>query len=108
MRLRRPQVPAMNGHAETGTGARDSELAGVLGDVAAGLHGVSVPSDVVEEEIQAIGKGQGVPVESLILESRLELQVGKGPGSEVVLLTIVVDSGWNPYRPTAPPWVASG
>jgi uncharacterized membrane protein YjjP (DUF1212 family) len=90
----------MNGHTETGTGARESELAGVLGDVAAGLHGVSVPSDVVDQELHAIGDKQGVPVEALILESRLELQVGKGPGSEVVLRTIEFDSGWNLRRLT--------
>jgi uncharacterized membrane protein YjjP (DUF1212 family) len=88
----------MNGHPEAGTDERDSELAGVLGDVAAGLHGVSVPSDVVEEELRAIGHGQGVAVESLILESRLELQVGKGPGSEVVLRSIDFDTGWNLRR----------
>jgi uncharacterized membrane protein YjjP (DUF1212 family) len=88
----------MNGQTETGTRARDEDLAETLGDVAAGLHGVSVPTDVVEQEIRAIAKGQGVPVESLILESRLELQVGKGPGSEVVLRTIDYDTGWNLRR----------
>src|SRR4029079_13539423 len=92
------QLPVMNGHSETGTGARDSELAGVLGDVAAGLHGVSIPTDVVEEEIQAIGKGQGVSVETLMLDSRLELQVGKGPGSELVLRSMDFDTGWNLRR----------
>jgi uncharacterized membrane protein YjjP (DUF1212 family) len=90
----------MNGDTETDRGAREAELAGVLGDVAAGLHGVSMPSDLVEEEIQAISKAQGVPVESLILESRLELQVGRGPGSEVLLRTIDFDSGWNLRRLT--------
>jgi uncharacterized membrane protein YjjP (DUF1212 family) len=91
----------MNGHTGTPTTVRDSEFAEVLGDVAAGLHGVSMPSDVVEEEIRAISDGQGVPVESLILQSRLELQVGKGPGSEVVLRTIEFDTGWNLGRLTA-------
>jgi uncharacterized membrane protein YjjP (DUF1212 family) len=90
----------MNGHNGTPTTVRDSELADVLGDVAAGLHGVSMPSDIVEEEIRAIGDGQGVPVESLFLQSRLELQVGKGPGSEVVLRTIEFDTGWNLRRLT--------
>jgi uncharacterized membrane protein YjjP (DUF1212 family) len=85
-----PNDPRANGH--------DSELAGVLGDVAAGLHGVSVPTDVVEEEIQAIAKGQGVPLESLILESRMELQVGKGRDSEQVLRSIESDPGWNLRR----------
>jgi uncharacterized membrane protein YjjP (DUF1212 family) len=88
----------MNGHSEAGPGDRNSDLAGVLGDVAAGLHGVSVPSDVVEEEIQAIGHGQGVSVETMMLESRMELQVGKGPGSEVVLRTMDFDTGWNLRR----------
>src|SRR5437868_8477893 len=90
----------MNGHNGTPTTVRDSELAGVLGDVAAGLHGVSMPSDIVEEEIRAIGDGQGVPVESLFLQSRLELQVGKGPDSEVVLRSIEFDTGWNLRRLT--------
>jgi uncharacterized membrane protein YjjP (DUF1212 family) len=90
----------MNGHNGTPTTVRDSELAGVLGDVAAGLHGVSMPSDIVDEEIRAIGDGQGVPVESLFLQSRLELQVGKGPDSEVVLRTIEFDTGWNLRRLT--------
>jgi uncharacterized membrane protein YjjP (DUF1212 family) len=75
-----------------------SELAGLLGDVAAGLHAVSMPSDVVAQEIREIGERQGVPVESLILQSRLELQVGKGPSSEVVLRTIDFDTGWNVRR----------
>jgi uncharacterized membrane protein YjjP (DUF1212 family) len=88
----------MNGHSETTTGARDSELAHVLGDVAAGLHGVSVPTDMVEEEIQAIAHAQGVSVETLILESRLELQVENGPSREVVLRTIDADTGWNLRR----------
>ncbi len=88
----------MNGHAETDRGGRDGELAETLGDVAAGLHGVSVPSDVVEQEIRAIASGQGVPVESLILESRLELQVGKGPNSEMLLRSIDFDTGWNLSR----------
>ena len=88
----------MNGHTDTDRGARDGELAETLGDVAAGLHGVSVPSDVVEQEIRAIASGQGVPVESLILESRLELQVGKGPNSEMLLRSIDFDTGWNLSR----------
>jgi len=88
----------MNGPMQTDNGARDAELAETLGDVAAGLHGVSVPSDVVEQEIRAIAGGQGVPVESLILESRLELQVGKGPKSEVLLRSIDFDTGWNLRR----------
>jgi uncharacterized membrane protein YjjP (DUF1212 family) len=90
----------MNGHGrtETPTSARNAELAGVLGDVAAGLHGVSMPSDVVEEELQEISKGQGVSLETLMLESRLELQVGKGPDSEMVLRTMDFDTGWNLRR----------
>jgi len=88
----------MNGHTEPDRGGRDGELAETLGDVAAGLHGVSVPSDVVEQEIRAIASGQGVPVESLILESRLELQVGKGPNSEMLLRSIDFDTGWNLSR----------
>ena len=88
----------MNGTTETRTSARESELAGVLGDVAAGLHGVSMPSDVVEEELRAISDEQGVSMEVLILQGRLELQVGTGPGSEVVLRTIDFDPGWNLRR----------
>jgi uncharacterized membrane protein YjjP (DUF1212 family) len=88
----------MNGRDATHGNGHDAELAETLGDVAAGLHGVSVPSDVVEQEIRALAKGQGVPVESLILESRLELQVGKGPGSEMLLRTIDFDTGWNLRR----------
>ena len=90
----------MNGHNGTPTNVRDSELADVLGDVAAGLHGVSMPTDIVEEEIRAIGDGQGVPVESLFLQSRLELQVGKRPDNELVLRTIDADTGWNLRRLT--------
>src|SRR4051812_46996870 len=86
------------GRTETATSARNAELAGVLGDVAAGLHGVSMPSDVVEEELQEISKGQGVSLETLMLESRLELQVGKGPDSEMVLRTMDFDTGWNLRR----------
>ena len=60
-----------------------------------------MPSDVVTEEIRAIGSEQGVPVESLILMSRLELQVGKGESREVVLRTIDFDTGWNLRRLSA-------
>jgi uncharacterized membrane protein YjjP (DUF1212 family) len=88
----------MSDPGDTRANGHDSELAGVLGDVAAGLHGVSMPADVVEQELHAIADRQGVPVESLILESRLELQVGKGPGSEVVLRSIEYDPGWNLRR----------
>jgi uncharacterized membrane protein YjjP (DUF1212 family) len=79
-------------------GPRTAEIAELLGDVAAGLHGVSMPSDVVAEELRAIGDRQGVPVQSLILQSRLELQVGRGPGSEVVLRSIDFDTSWNLRR----------
>ena len=88
----------MNGHEGTTTTGRDSELAGVLGDLAAGLHAVSMPTDVVEEELRAIGDEQGVAVESRTLQTSLELQVGTGPGSEVVLRNIESDPGWNLRR----------
>jgi hypothetical protein len=45
----------MAGPTETTATARGSELAGLLGDVAAGLHQVSMPSDIVDEEVRAIG-----------------------------------------------------
>jgi uncharacterized membrane protein YjjP (DUF1212 family) len=88
----------MNGHDTLPATGRDPELAGVLGDVAAGLHAVSMPTDVVEQELRTIGDGQGVSVDSLILQSRLELQVGRGPGSEVVMRNIESDPGWNLRR----------
>ncbi len=88
----------MNGNDPSAANGHDAELAGMLGDVAAGLHGVSVPSDVVEEEIHEIADRQGVPVESLILESKLELQVGTGRDSAMVLRTIDFDTGWNLRR----------
>ena len=91
----------MDAPSETRIGARGPELAELLGDVAAGLHGVSMPSDVVADELRTIGAEQGVPVESLILMSRLELQIGKGESREVVLRTIDFDTGWNLRRLSA-------
>jgi hypothetical protein len=44
---------AMDPASETRSGVGSPERAGLCGDVAAGLHGASMPSDVVAQEIAA-------------------------------------------------------
>ncbi len=78
--------------------ADEAAVGALVSDLAAGLHEVSMPADTVIQEVRAVAAQYHLPVQALLLQSALHLQVGDGRRKEVLLREVDFDAHWNLRR----------